>query len=169
MLWLETNLDEMRSVDADSIRVAILGVVLPLLLGFLSVRALLPDLPLDSILFVSALVAAIAIGPATVRVLAKLMSRLDIVEAKMFTSYLFVMVLAWMADLSGLATIIGAFAAGIVLHDGFFKNRSESSGGRVVTIRELIMPPLLKAAVGRQSRRQATLCTAKSTSRVKSI
>lgn len=210
MVGLETNLDEMRSVGADSIRVAILGVVLPLVLGFLGVRLLLPELPLDSILFISAtlgatsigitaqvlkeldrgqsregrivlgaavcddvlglillavvsgfvvsgsvdvaelikvvlislmfLVAAIVLGPATVRVLAKLLSRLDMVEAKMFTSYLFVMVLAWMANLSGLATIIGAFAAGIVLHDGFFKNHGESGGGRVVTIRELIMP-----------------------------
>jgi Kef-type K+ transport system membrane component KefB len=51
------------------------------------------------------------------------------------------MVLAWMANLAGLATIIGAFAAGVILHDGFFRETSDASGGgRVVTIRELIMP-----------------------------
>lgn len=86
------------------------------------------------------LVAAILLGPATVSVLAKVMSRLDIVEAKMFTSYLFVMILAWMANLAGLATIIGAFAAGTILHDGYFREHRGADYERVVTIRELIMP-----------------------------
>ena len=210
MVGLETDLDEMRRVGGDSIRVALLGVVLPLVFGLLSLLLLLPGLSLNSSLFIAAtlaatsigitahvlqemgraqsregrivlgaavgddvlglvllavvsgivvsgsvdvtelvivvflsclfLVAAISLGPATVRLLAKLMSRLDIVEAKMFTSYLFVMILAWMANLSGLATIIGAFAAGIVLHDGFFKEHRGAARDRVVTIRDLIRP-----------------------------
>ena len=210
MVGLETDLDEMRKVGGDSIRVALLGVVLPLVFGLLSLLLLLPGLSLNSSLFIAAtlaatsigitahvlqemgraqsregrivlgaavgddvlglvllavvsgivvsgsvdvtelvivvflsclfLVAAISLGPATVRLLAKLMSRLDIVEAKMFTSYLFVMILAWMANLSGLATIIGAFAAGIVLHDGFFKEHRGAARDRVVTIRDLIRP-----------------------------
>jgi len=86
------------------------------------------------------LAAAIGFGPAIVRFSANLMQRLDLVEAKMFTSYLFVMVLAWMANLAGLATIIGAFAAGVVLSDGFFQKHNHSDRERVVTIRELIMP-----------------------------
>jgi len=35
----------------------------------------------------------------------------------MFTSYLFGMVLAWLANRVGLATIIGAFTAGLILND----------------------------------------------------
>ena len=58
----------------------------------------------------------------------------------MFTSYLFVMVLAWMANLAGLATIIGAFAAGVVLRDSFFHEHLNTDKDRVVSIRELIMP-----------------------------
>ena len=57
----------------------------------------------------------------------------------MFTSYLFVMVLAWMANLAGLATIIGAFAAGILLSDSFFRDY-ELASKRTISIRELIMP-----------------------------
>ena len=68
------------------------------------------------------------------------MQRLDFVEAKMFTSYLFVMILAWMANLAGLATIIGAFAAGVVLHDSYFHRSHRSRLGRIITIRQLIMP-----------------------------
>ncbi len=210
MVGLETNIEEMKRVGAESIRVALLGVAAPVLFGFATVLLMRPDMPLNATLFIAAtlgatsigitahvlkemgrsqsregrivlgaavtddilgliilavvsgfvvsgsvdmaqlvtviivsslfLVAAILLGPATVRVLAKIMSRLDIVEAKMFTSYLFVMILAWMANLAGLATIIGAFAAGTILHDGYFTEHRGADNERVVTIRELIMP-----------------------------
>ena len=209
MVGLETNLDEMRRVGADSIRVAILGVLVPFGLGFAAVFILLPDMPLKSDMFIAAtlgatsigitanvlretdhsksleghiilgaavcddilgliilavvsgivvsgsvdiaeilfvvlmstlfLVGAIKLGPVIVRFAANLMGRLDIIEAKMFTSYLFVMILAWVANLVGLATIIGAFAAGIVLSDSYFQQH-ETSPRKFVGIRELIMP-----------------------------
>jgi Kef-type K+ transport system membrane component KefB len=210
MVGLETNLGAMKRVGADSIRVSILGVVLPVVLGFACVELMRPGIALNSAMFIAAtlaatsigitaqvlkelgrsqsregriilgaaigddvlgliilavvsgiivsgsvdvaelsivvllsslfLVLAFVLGPAIVRWMAKLMNRLDIVEAKMFTSYLFVMVLAWMANLVGLATIVGAFAAGIVLHDGYFKEHREAGEDRVVSIRELIQP-----------------------------
>jgi len=86
------------------------------------------------------LAAVIALGPRIVKVSASIMRRLDFVEAKMFTSYLFVMILAWMANLAGLATIIGAFAAGVVLHDSYFHRSHRRRLGRIITIRQLIMP-----------------------------
>jgi Kef-type K+ transport system membrane component KefB len=210
MVGLETSLGEMRRVGADSIRVAILGVVMPVALGFACVELMRPNIALNSAMFIAAtlaatsigitaqvlkelgrsksregriilgaaigddvlgliilavvsgiivsgsvnvaelsmvvllsslfLVLAFVLGPAVVRWMAMLMIRLDIVEAKMFTSYLFVMVLAWMANLVGLATIVGAFAAGIVLHDGYFKEHRDAGKDRVVSIRELIQP-----------------------------
>jgi Kef-type K+ transport system membrane component KefB len=89
-----------------------------------------------SVLF---LVGAVALGPLIVRFSARIMGRLDIVEAKMFTSYLFVMILAWIANLAGLATIVGAFAAGVVLSDTYF-SEYEQGKKKIVSIRELIMP-----------------------------
>ena len=86
------------------------------------------------------LAAVISLGPRIVQISAGIMQRLDFVEAKMFTSYLFVMILAWMANLAGLATIIGAFAAGVVLHDSYFHRNHRSRLGRIITIRQLIMP-----------------------------
>lgn len=208
MVGLETNLDELKRVGADSIRVALIGIVAPVTLGFVAIMLLRPNMSLHATLFVSAtlaatsvgitanvlkgmgrsqsqlgntilgaavcddvlglvllaavsgivvsgsvqignvsfivvvstmfLGAAVVLGPAIVRFAAKIMQRLDIVEAKMFTSYLFVMLLAWMANLTGLATIIGAFAAGTVLHDSFFQG--DSNGRKTLSIRELIMP-----------------------------
>jgi Kef-type K+ transport system membrane component KefB len=209
MVGLDANLDELRKAGADSLRVAVIGVVAPLALGFAAVYLLLPDQPLNTDLFVAAtlgatsigitanvlrelersgsreghiilgaavfddilgliilavvsgivvsgsinieeivtviivsalfLFGAMSLGPTTVRFAAKIMGRLDIVEAKMFTSYLFVMLLAWAANLAGLATIIGAFAAGIILSDSFF-SEYENARNRPIRIRELIMP-----------------------------
>lgn len=209
MVGLETNLEEMRRVGADSMRVALIGVAAPFVLGLGALWLLQPAMPLNANLFVAAtlgatsigitanvlqelgrsgsreghivlgaavwddilglviltvvsgivvsgsidisetvtvvvvsglfLVGAIKLGPHIVSFAANIMGRLDIVEAKMFTSYLFVMVLAWVANLAGLATIIGAFAAGIVLSDSFFQQH-EIAGKRRVSIRELIMP-----------------------------
>jgi Kef-type K+ transport system membrane component KefB len=83
---------------------------------------------------------AIYLSPYFLRGIIKMMRHLDLVEAKMFVSYMFVMVLAWLANLSGLATIIGAFTAGVILHDAYFKYWGENSGTRQISIRDLIMP-----------------------------
>jgi Kef-type K+ transport system membrane component KefB len=209
MVGLNTDMDEIRQVGADSVRVAIIGVVAPFAFGFGTVMLLLQDVPLSSNLFIAAtlgatsigitanvleelnrantpeghiilgaavgddilgliiltvvsgiavsgsidiaevvtivvvsslfLVGVVGLGPAIVRFSASLLGKLDIVEAKMFTSYLFVMVLAWIANLAGLATIVGAFAAGIVMSDSFFRHY-ETAGKRPISIRELIMP-----------------------------
>ncbi len=85
------------------------------------------------------LFGAFKLGPWIVQGAARLLRRMDIVEAKMFTSFVFVMVLAWVANLAGLATIIGAFAAGIILSDAFFREHEEGDT-RHLSIRELIMP-----------------------------
>ena len=85
------------------------------------------------------LVAAVYLGPFFIRLIVKLFRRLDLVEAKMFVSYLFVMILAWFANLSGLATIIGAFTAGLILHDTYFE-RWDDDRKCPITIKDLIMP-----------------------------
>lgn len=210
IVGLETNTNELRRVGLESTRVALIGVIAPVALGFAATRLMRPDLSINSDLFIAATLAATSVGvtanvlqgmgrsksreghiilgaaigddilglillavvsgivvsgsvdffeisivvilsvlflgaalwlgPTIVAFAAKLMRRLDIVEAKMFTSYLFVMLLAWTANLAGLATIIGAFAAGIVLHEGFFREHAGYKDERVVSIRELIMP-----------------------------
>ena len=208
LVGLETSLQEMRQVGGPSLRVAIIGVVAPFLLGFSAARLLMPELSLNVDLFVAAtlgatsigisarvlqdldqtqsreshiilgaaviddilglvmlalvsgiivsggialytvfstiglvvlfLVAAFAVGPYFLNYTIGLVERLDIIEAKMFISFLFVMVLAWFANLVGLATIVGAFAAGVILHDGYFK--AWDKGGSKIKIKDLITP-----------------------------
>jgi Kef-type K+ transport system membrane component KefB len=120
----------------------ILGLILLAVVSGIIVSGSVNVAEVATVIVVSSLflIAAAALGPVIVRFAASILSRLDIVEAKMFTSYLFVMLLAWMANLAGLATIIGAFAAGIILHDSYFREHNDGSKGRVISIRELIMP-----------------------------
>jgi Kef-type K+ transport system membrane component KefB len=68
-----------------------------------------------------------------------LVRHLDVGEAKMFISFLFVMALAWLANLIGLATIVGAFTAGVILHDGYFRHWGDSHQHRL-SIKDLVAP-----------------------------
>jgi Kef-type K+ transport system membrane component KefB len=209
LVGIETSVDEMRKVGPNSSRVAIIGVLLPFVLGMLASTLLIDNVELHTSMFLGATLAAtsvgitamvlqemkmektdiahtilgaaviddvlgllmlaiisgivltgsldlvnisitvfvatlflvviIYVGPYFIRLFVKLFSRLDIIEAKMFVSYLFVMVMAWMANLSGLATIIGAFAAGLILQDTYFENWDDDRKCPV-TIKDLIMP-----------------------------
>lgn len=209
LVGLETSIDEMRQVGRNSLQVAVSGMLLPFILGFVAIRILMPELPLNTGLFIAAtlgatsvgitarvlqdinkqhsteahlilgaaviddilgllmlaivsgivisgvveiteillvitlatvfLVGAVLIGPYFLRIIVRYLCDLDIVEAKMFTSYFFVMVLAWMANLVGLATIVGAFTAGLVLQESYFKS-CRILPNKSYTIKDLIMP-----------------------------
>ena len=209
LVGLDTSIDEMRKVGPDSSRVAIIGVVLPFVLGVIVSSLLIENVELHTSMFLGAtlaatsvgitamvlqemkmeqtetahiilgaaviddvlgllmlaiisgivitgsidlvnisitviiatvfLMATVYIGPYFIRLFVRLFRRLDIVEAKMFVSYLFVMLMAWMANLSGLATIIGAFAAGLILQDAYFESW-DNDRKCPVTIKDLIMP-----------------------------
>ena len=209
LVGLDTSVGEMRRVGPDALRVAVIGVAIPFLLGLAASRLLMPYLSLQTDLFIAATLGATSVsitarvlkdlgreqsreahvilgaaviddilglmmlaivsgivvsgsiklltvtttillaflflggalflGPYLIRIAVRLMCRLDLVEAKMFTSYLFVMVLAWLANLVGLATIVGAFTAGLILSDSFFKFCNLIDDSRV-SIKSLIMP-----------------------------
>jgi len=85
------------------------------------------------------LTAAVYLGPMLLRLVIAMVRHLDLMEAKLFISFLFVMILAWMANLAGLATIIGAFTAGLIMHDAYFKHWGRVSE-HTVCIKDLIMP-----------------------------
>ena len=209
LVGIETSVDEMRKVGPDSSRVAVIGVLLPFVLGMIASSLLIEDAELQTSMFLGATLAAtsvgitamvlqemkmektdiahiilgaaviddilgllmlaiisgivltgsidlvnisitvftailflsatIFIGPYFIKLFVRMFSRLDIIEAKMFVSYLFVMIMAWMASLAGLATIIGAFAAGLILQDTYFKSWDDDRECPV-TIKDLIMP-----------------------------
>lgn len=191
MVGLESSIEELKHTGRDSLMVALVGVVVPMLLGFGVACLLMPAASYQANLFIGATLSATSIG-ITARVLAemnKLRTReartilgaamLDDVfgliilaivssivingavelmvivrivvaalaffisalflgpvilrksihffrflepwEAKLFISFLFIMFLSWLASFIQLAAIIGAFTAGVILHDDYFK------------------------------------------------
>ncbi len=209
LIGLETSLEAMQRVGPASLRVAVVGVIAPFLLGFGAARLLMPELSINVDLFVAATLGATSIGisarvlqemgqlqspeahvilgaaviddilglvmlavvsgiivsggfvpghilqilllaglflwvafrlgPRFLQFTIHLVRNLDIIEAKMFVSFLFVMILAWLANLAGLSTIVGAFAAGVILHDAYFHHWGAVDQHRY-TIRDLIAP-----------------------------
>ena len=207
---------ELRQVGGDSIRVAIIGVVVPFVLGFLVSWWLIPDSSHSHHMFLGATLGATSIGitarvlqdinktkcmeshvilgaavmddllglvmlsivsgivvtgsmelgsiartvfqailfitavlflgPYIIRFLIRMLRYLDVMEAKLFISFVFVMMLAWFANLAGLATIIGAFAAGLLLLDSQFtewgdrKNHKYSIGELFAPIEAVLVP-----------------------------
>lgn len=221
---LESSIEELKHTGREAVLVAIIGVVVPIILGFLVAYLLSPGSSYKSHLFVAATLSATSIG-ITARVLSemkKLRTReaktilgaamiddilgliilavvssivlsgevdvmmvtkiiisaiaffagalligpwivrkaalyfrfLELWELKLFIAFIFVMMLAWLATLVHLATIIGAFAAGLILQDDFFdseKSRESSQSiGNLITPLESILAPLFFILIGIQ-------------------
>ena len=232
MVGLETSIDEIKHTGHESLRVAILGVLGPILFGFLVSAYLIPQAPFKTDLFLAATLCATSVG-ITARVLKelkKLRTReaktilgaamiddvlgliilamvssvvltgtmdlatlgqvlLQVVlfftgvllmgpwvlrrmvgffrflepwESKLVISFIFVMALAWLATVVQLACIIGAFAAGLIIHDGFFDGHA-LDGKKDTQIRELVAPlesllaPLFFMLIGIQVKLEAFL------------
>lgn len=85
------------------------------------------------------LVGVVAVGPAVLRTFISAASKLEIMEAKLFVSIIFAMSAAWVADLVGLAPIVGAFAGGVVLSDRYFE-KWEGSDRKHYQLKDLIFP-----------------------------
>lgn len=101
------------------------------------------------------LVGSIVLGPRLLTVAIGLVHHMNLAEAKLFISFLFVMLLAWLATLVGLATIVGAFTAGLILQDAYFtywgapKNHSYNIKELVAPL-EAIMVPIFFVLMGIQ-------------------
>ncbi len=224
MVGLESSVEELKRTGRESIRVALIGVIAPMILGYGVAFVLMPPGSYEVDLFIAATLSATSIG-ITARVLSEMKqlrtreartilgaAMLDDIlgliilavvssvvlsgsvdlyvvlriifyslvffscvlflgpivirkaiyffrflepwEAKLFISFLFVMALSWMASAIQLATIIGAFAAGVILHDGYFKlsdgHQDIRSIQHLVAPLESILAPMFFMVIGLQ-------------------
>lgn len=210
LVGLESSVEEMRTAGLPSLKVAVVGMLTPFLLGLVAAWLVLPDNSVGSLLFIGAtlgatsvgisarvlseldvvhsreacvilgaaifddvlglislaivsgivisgtlqgyavmqilglsllfIVAVMYAGPYILRTLISLMRGLDLLEAKIFVTFIFMMGLAWFADLVGLATIVGAFAAGLIMNDRYFSEWRTDDGFGCATIRNLMAP-----------------------------
>jgi len=232
LVGLETSIEEMRQVRGDSLRVALIGMACPVVLGFSALWLLMPELDTNTDIFVAAtlsatsigitasvlkelnqlhlrethiilgaaviddilsliilaivtgiivsgsfafsdlaritllstafLVGSIVIGPRLLNIAIGLVHHMNVGEAKLFISFLFVMILAWLANLAGLATIVGAFTAGLILQDAYFKHWGTPDQHRyhikdLVAPLEAIMVPIFFVLMGIQVKLESFL------------
>jgi Na+:H+ antiporter len=144
MVLQELNMDNTkvaRIILGAAVIDDILGLIL---LSIVSGIVITGGIEAGQVLLVIAMTAifltgAVYLGPLLLKFVIRLVRHLDLLEAKMFISFLFVMVLAWMANLAGLATIIGAFTAGLIMHDAYFRHWGPERE-HTVCIKDLIMP-----------------------------
>ncbi len=210
MVGLESSVEEIKKTGKASFRVASLGVIAPLVLGFLAMLWLLPEAGFNTHLFVGATLTATSVGitarvlkeagqlhriesktilgaamiddilglillaivsslvvsghlqplvltkivmltvlfflvvlyfgPRCIRFSVKMLSFLPEWQSKLVVAFVFTMLLSWFATWVQLASIIGAFLAGLVLHDAYFTPRTSSLSGKSFMIKELIAP-----------------------------
>ena len=192
---LESNIKDMMKVGISSFIVAIIGVAVPMILGYYVSSLIIPEAGFNVHLFIGATLTATSVG-ITARVLKDLnklntpeakiilgaaviddvlgliilsivcgivisgvvsassiayisatsiiflvgsilvglwlspkigawVSKMKVEGMKIVTAFLFLFVMSYLADMAGLATIVGAFAAGLVLDDVSFRNKRE--------------------------------------------
>jgi Kef-type K+ transport system membrane component KefB len=208
MVGLESSFEDLKRTGGEATRVAIIGVIAPIILGFGIAFWLVPNSSFQTALFVAATLSAtsigitarvlsemkklntreaktilgaamlddvlgliilaivssiviggvfevsqilqivfsallffvgvLTIGPWVLRKSVKCFGLFELWEAKLFVSFLFVMLLSWLATLVNLSSIIGAFSAGLIIHDGFFE--LPESKQRRFNIKDLVSP-----------------------------
>lgn len=232
LVGVESSITELQRTGRESVRVAVIGVLVPMMLGLLVMCVFLPEMSLNADLFVAATLSATSIGitaralgelrvlhtreaktilgaamiddilglimlavvsslvtsgtidlmevvhiiilsvlffssallfgPMVLKKLADFFNFFEPWEEKLFISFVFMMGLSWLATLAGLASIIGAFAAGIIIHDGYFR-KSNHDKRNALSIRELLAPleailvPLFFMLIGLQVKLEAFL------------
>lgn len=120
----------------DILGLVILAIVSSLVINGVVNMAMVSQIVVLAIVFFA---TTLLIGPWVLEKAVKFFSFLDPWEAKLSIAFLFVMSLSWFATLVQLATIIGAFAAGVIIHDGFFACYDHGHK-HALTLKELMAP-----------------------------
>jgi Kef-type K+ transport system membrane component KefB len=87
------------------------------------------------------------------RLVARIVSRLEVLEhahAKLLVPLVLLFLFAWLANLLQLATITGAFGAGLVIGDQFFGEESDVTIESVMQPLEAVFAPLFFVVMGLQ-------------------
>ncbi|MGC1183283.1 cation:proton antiporter [Legionella sp.] len=123
-----TEMKKLRTREARTILGAamlddVLGLILLAVVSSVVLNGAVDILVIARIIVASLLffIGALFLGPLILRKSIHFFRFLEPWEAKLFVSFLFIMFLSWLAAFIELATIIGAFTAGVIIHDEYFK------------------------------------------------
>lgn len=120
----------------DVLGLVILAVVSSVVISGRVDLIMLLQIIISSLLF---FVAALFLGPFFIRKSIHFLKFLEPWESKLFISFIFVMALSWLASTIQLAAIIGAFTAGVIIHDDYFEDKDGAQKNKL-SIHSLISP-----------------------------
>ena len=156
------DMKKLRTREAKTILGAamiddILGLIILAIVSSVVIRGAIDLWMVSRVILLSVVFfcGALMIGPWVLRKIVRMFGSLALWEIKLFTAFLFLMSLAWLASVVQLATIIGAFVAGLIIHDGFFESEAPSdkhtlSIQNLVAPLEAILAPLFFMLIGIQ-------------------
>lgn len=142
------------AVIDDVLGLIILSIVSGIVISGTISAASIAAISLTSVAF---LVGSILVGLKAAPIIGKWVSQMKVEGMKIVTAFLFLFIMAYIADLVGLATIVGAFAAGLVLDDVFFKNKKEHHIEVLVKPLYCIFVPIFFVLMGVQVKLDAFL------------
>ncbi|KTC88630.1 cation:proton antiporter [Fluoribacter dumoffii] len=157
-----TEMKKLRTREAKIILGAamlddVLGLIILAVVSSLVISGEVDMLVLLRIIISAALffTGSLFFGPIILRKAIYFFRFLEPWEAKLFISFIFIMALSWLASVLQLATIIGAFTAGIILHDDYFDKKSLSTKDRrsiyhLLSPLESILSPMFFIVIGIQ-------------------
>lgn len=160
-----SELKKLRTREAKTILGAamiddILGLIILAVVSSIVISGVVNLMVVVQIIISSTLffVGVILVGPWIVRQAVHFFRFLELWELKLFIAFIFVMALAWLATFVHLAAIIGAFAAGLVLHDDFFESPERQTThtppsqtlSHLISPLESILAPLFFMLIGIQ-------------------
>lgn len=128
----KTDLPESRLILGAAVIDDVLGLIILSVVSGVASSGSIGLLPIFKVLFLSAFfIGVIAyFGDKIAKFLADKLSPLDWPSSRLFVPLLICLVFAWVAEEIGLAAIVGAFAAGLVVQEEFFAG--PSAGNRSV-------------------------------------
>jgi Kef-type K+ transport system membrane component KefB len=140
------------AVIDDVLGLLVLAVVTALIVhGFVSLGTIF-GITLRAVLF---LASSIGIGMWVTPRIVRHVARLQIENVKLLFGVGFAFVLSWLANLAGLATIIGAFAAGLILEHFFDKELEGFSLRDMLSPVESLIVPIFFVLMGLQVKLEA--------------
>jgi Kef-type K+ transport system membrane component KefB len=153
----QENRDESRVILGAAVIDDVLSLNILAVVSGLAVTGTIHPLAITRITLVAAvfLVGSLGIGIWLTPKLVHRLSGAGIRNLKLLFGVIFAFLLAWIANLAGLATIVGAFAAGMILNDFFDKELEGESLHQLLSPAESLVVPLFFVWMGIQVKLEA--------------
>jgi len=153
----QENRDESRVILGAAVVDDVLSLIVLAVVSGLAVTGRVNPLEMGRIILVAALFLAgsLGIGIWLTPKLVRRLSGAGIQNLKLLFGLGFAFLLAWLANAAGLATIIGAFAAGMILNDFFDKELQGESLHHLLSPVESLIVPLFFVWMGIQVKLEA--------------